>query len=364
MIYLSQETYSNLSSNAMGEADEGDTMHAKNKFIRRRSKRFSRGNTTVLIAYAFCTYLLGFATASAQTKVIVGLSTLNSRVSPLWVAQERGFFAKQGLDVLLVLTRLSQPAIAGLLAGELQMVYGGSNTALGAVASGAELKIVAMMSNRLTYDLIARPGINKPEDLRGKRFGTGGIGGSLWMGALLGLEHLGLEAGRDQVSLMIVGDQTNNAQALEAGNIDVTTLDGVYTQRLKQKGFKVIAEFGKANIVFPGQGIVVSRAFLQKQGNIVESFLKGLLEGIQFSLAPANKAAVIKTMTTRLRIPDPNSAEAGYQDLVTGVEAKPYPSVEGLRNVQRLMKQQNPKVGNLKVEDLVDDRILRKLLGG
>lgn len=318
--------------------------------------------TAVTILICFC-FLLPVQ-SSAQTKLIVGLSTLNSRVSPLWIAQERGFFAKNGLDVILVLTRLSQPAVAALLAGELQIVYGGSNTALGAAANGAELKILAMMSNRLTYDLIARPGINKVEDLRGKRLGTGGIGGSLWMGALLGLEHLGLEATRDQISLMIVGDQTNNTQALEAGNVDVATLDGVYTHRLKQKGFKVIAEFGKANIPFPGQGIVVSRTFLQKQSNVIENFLKSLLEGIQFSLAPANKAAVIKTMTTRLRIPDANSAEAGYQDLITGVEAKPYPSLEGLRNVQRLMKQQNPKVGNLKVEDLIDDRILRKLLGG
>lgn len=311
-----------------------------------------------------CLCLLLPGQSSAQTKVIVGLSTLNSRVSPLWIAQERGFFSKNGLEVLLVLTRLSNPAIAGLLAGELQMVYGGANAALAAASNGAELKLVAAMSNRLTYELIARPGINKPEDLRGKRWGTGGIGGSLWMGALLGLENLGLEASRDQISLMIVGDQTNNAQALEAGNVDVTTLDGVYTHRLKQKGFKVIAEFGKANIPFPGQGIVVSRAFLQKQSIVVEAFLKSLLEGIQYCLAPANKAAVIKTMTTRLRIPDPNSAEVGYQDLISGVDAKPYPSVEGLRNVQRLMKQQNPKVGNLKVEDLVDDRILRKLLGG
>jgi ABC-type nitrate/sulfonate/bicarbonate transport system substrate-binding protein len=173
-----------------------------------------------------------------------------------------------------------------------------------------------------------------------------------------------LEPTRDQISLMIVGDQTNNAQALEAGNIDASTLDGVYTHRLKQKGFKVIAEFGKAHIPFPGQGIVVSRAFLQKQPVVVEGFLKGLIDGIQYCLTPTNRSAVIKTMTARLRIPDPTSAEVGYQDLVAGVDAKPYPSLEGLRNVQRLMKQQNPRVGNVKVEELVDDRPLRKLLGG
>ncbi len=303
------------------------------------------------------------ALACAQTKVIVGLSTINSRVSPLWVAQEKGFFAKNGLEVLLVLTRLSNPAIAALLAGELQMVYGGSNAALGAASNGAELKLIAAMSNRLTYEVIARPGINKPEDLRGKRFGTGGIGGSLWMGGLLGLEYLGLDATRDHISLITVGDQTNNAQALEAGSIDVTTLDGVYTHRLKQKGFNVIAALGKANIPFPGQGIVVSRTLLQKQSNVAESFLKGLLEGIAFCRTPANKATVLNTMTARLRIPDAASAEAGYQDLINGVDAKPLPSVEALRNVQRLMKVQNPKVGSLKVDDLIDDRLLRKLLG-
>jgi hypothetical protein len=35
--------------------------------------------------------------------------------------------------------------------------------------------------------------------------------------------------------------------------------------------------------------------------------------------------------------------------------------VEGLRNMQRLMKIGNPKLGNVKVEELIDDRILRKL---
>ena len=55
---------------------------------------------------------------------------------------------KNGLEVLLVLTRLSNPAIAGLLAGELQMVYGGANAAaaLAAASNGAELKLVPTMS--------------------------------------------------------------------------------------------------------------------------------------------------------------------------------------------------------------------------
>jgi NitT/TauT family transport system substrate-binding protein len=319
---------------------------------------------TVLIAAVFLVCLFASGAAQAQSKIYVGLSTLNSRVTPLWIAQERGFFAKNGLEVLLVLTRVSQPAIAALLAGEMQMVYGGSTAALGAVSSGADLKVIAALTNRLTYDLVARPGINRAEELRGKRLGVGSIGGTVWMGAMLGLEHLGLDPLRDRISILVVGDQTNTGQALEAGSIDAALLDGVFTRRLRQKGFPVIAEFTGANIPFAGQGIVTSGSYLLKQAAAIENFLKGLLEGIDFSLAPTNKAAVLKTMTARLRLPDAASAEVGYQDLIRGVESKPYPSLEGLRNLQRLMRVHNPKVGSIKVEEIVDDRILRRIIEG
>ena len=323
-------------------------------------KLLFRATLFLVITAGACTT----SVALAQTRILVGLTTLNSRVTPLWIAQEQGFFAKNGLEVLLLLTRVSQPAIAGLIAGELQMVFGGSSAALGAFASGADLRVIAGQTNRLTYDLVARPGLRKPEDLRGKRLGAGAIGGSLWMGAMLALEHLHLDASRDQISIMLVGDQTNNIQALEAGSIDAALLDGVFSYRLRQKGFPVLAELYNANIPFAGQGIVTSRSFLQKQPLIVESFLKGLLEGIDFSLALGNKPIVLKTMTSRLKIPDIASAEVGYQDLLRGVEPKPYPSLEALRNVQRLMKVQNPKVGNVKLEELIDDRVLRKILSG
>ena len=49
----------------------------------------------------------------------------------------------------------------------------------------------------------------------------------------------------------MIGDQTVATQALEGGQIDVTVLDGVFSRRLKQKGFTILAELQKANIRFP-----------------------------------------------------------------------------------------------------------------
>jgi hypothetical protein len=60
-------------------------------------------------------------------------------------------------------------------------------------------------------------------------------------------------------------------------------------------------------------------------------------------------------------IGDPAVAEDGYQDHLLTLNRKPYPSTDGLRNAQRLMAQQNPKIAAHKVEGLVDRRFVRKL---
>jgi hypothetical protein len=76
--------------------------------------------------------------------------------------------------------------------------------------------------------------------------------------------------------------------------------------------------------------------------------------------APANKAATLQLLQRRLRV-SASEAEEGFKDMASGLDRKPYPSLEGLRNIQRLMKLRNPKVESRKVDELVDDRILRKL---
>jgi hypothetical protein len=58
---------------------------------------------------------------------------------------------------------------------------------------------------------------------------------------------------------------------------------------------------------------------------------------------------------------DAAAAEEGYQDLLRGMERKPIPTVESLIHVQRLMKLQNPKIGDVKLEELNDSRIIRKI---
>jgi hypothetical protein len=108
------------------------------------------------------------------------------------------------------------------------------------------------------------------------------------------------------------------------------------------------------------QSAMVSAALLQQKPEIAENFLKAMIESIAFTFAPKNKPVVVKTIMRRLKA-DQNSAEEGYEDLLRAVERKPFPSVEGLRNAQRLMKIRTPKIGELKVDTIVEGRIMRNL---
>lgn len=63
----------------------------------------------------------------------------------------------------------------------------------------------------------------------------------------------------------------------------------------------------------------------------------------------------------KLRIKDTVTAEEGYHDAVRTMARKPYAAIEGMRNVQHLPKTQNPRIGEVDVEDLVESRYIRKL---
>ena len=306
--------------------------------------------------------LVNFSSRSfAETKITIGYAAISPRTLPLIIAQEQGLFAKQGIEARLVLVKGAPILVASLVSGDIEVGYTGGPAVVGAAAQGTYLKILASVSSKLTHTIIASPSIKTAENLRGKKFGIQSIGGSTWMHTMLALEHVGVDPKRDNISLLVIGDSVLIGQALEAGRVDAAVLDGALMRRLRSKGFSVIADLQPAHIPMLNQAFVVSQDYLQKHSDTAEKLLTTLVESLAFSLAPANKSIVIKTMMRRFQITDSTVGEEGYQDFLTSVERKPIPSLDALRNIRRLMAAQNPKVAGVKVEDLVDGRIIRKL---
>jgi len=300
--------------------------------------------------------------AAARPKVVIAHAAMNFRVAPLWVAQDHGFFTKYGIDSEVIYMRGGPPLLSGMLSGDIQVGWTASGI-IAPIAEGADFVIVAGFNNRVTDELIVRPGIRRPEDLRGKRFGVQSIGGGGWMGVMLGLESLGLDPKRDDIRMLVIGDNTVRGQALEGGTIDATSLDGVFSRKAKAKGFISLADFSNSNIPIMNHLMAVKKSYLQRQSEVVENVLRALVEGLAFTWSPKSKPAVLKSVMRRLRITDVALAEEGYQELLTrgGLEKRPHPSMDGVRNVQRLMQIGNPRIGEVKLEEIVDRSLVRKL---
>jgi ABC-type nitrate/sulfonate/bicarbonate transport system substrate-binding protein len=301
------------------------------------------------------------APVAAQTKIIIGVAAMSPRTIPLFIAQEQGLFSKQAIDARIVLIKGAPILVASLISGDLEVGYTGGTSVLGAAASGPYLKILSSISSKLTHTMLAHSSLKTAEQLRGKRFGIQSMGGTTWMHTILGLEHVGLDVKRDNINILIIGDSVLIGQSLEVGRIDAAVLDGVLARRLINKGFSVIVDLTPANIPMVNQAVVVTPEFVQKRGELAERILMVLVDSLAFTLAPVNKNIVLRTIMRRLQIDDPKVGEEGYQDLMTSIERKPFPSLEGLRNIRRLMATQNPKAANVKVEELIDARLIRKL---
>ena len=298
---------------------------------------------------------------SALTKVRISQSAVNNRSAVLWIAESQGIFAKNGIAVETIYLRSATLQMAAMATGEVQFASSGGAPVLSAVAGGQDLKIIASSVNRLSYDLVVRPEVKEAKDLRGKRLGVTNMGGTTWMAAILALEHLGLDYQRDQVHLNALGNQTILAQAIEAGNIDATLLDPFLSRRLRQKGLGILIELSRAKIPFVNTSLIAGGAYLKEHGDIAENVLKSMLEAQAFIGMPANKNVVLQTIGRQMKISDQSTLEEGYQDLQVGFERKPNPSIEGLRNIQRMMSGLNPKVARVRAEDIIENRFVRKL---
>jgi ABC-type nitrate/sulfonate/bicarbonate transport system substrate-binding protein len=185
--------------------------------------------------------------AASGKKLVIAYAAMNARVCPLWAPRERGFFSKYGFDAEPLFVRGAPTLVAAMASNEIEVGYTGGTAVIGAVASGSDLKVLSALTNRVTYDLVVRPGIKSPEDLRNKKFGVQAIGGTVWMGAMLALEHLGLDPDRDKINIIAAGDQTVLAQAVASGTIDATVLDGVQSRPLHARDFRSLLNSAMPN---------------------------------------------------------------------------------------------------------------------
>lgn len=168
--------------------------------------------------------------AAGQDRVVVGTLTYTS-AAPLFIAQERDYFAEQGIAVELRFFDATQPIAAAVAAGEADFGLTGLTAAVYRLAGGGALKIIAAQSREEPgYRFVAyvaanqafAAGLTEPAALRGRRVGITHPGSPMHYMAGLLADRLGFDLA--EITLVPLETVPNMVTAVREGRVDAVML--------------------------------------------------------------------------------------------------------------------------------------------
>jgi NitT/TauT family transport system substrate-binding protein len=300
--------------------------------------------------------------ATPNKRVAIVSADFSERAGLFFVAKDQRFFEEQGVDADVVQVRSGPIAISAIAAGEAQF-YGVSATgaSLGAMAGGLDLAFIAGFINRLDGYLAVSSRIGAPEELKGKTLGVQSIGGGIWMMTHMALDHWGLNLERDKIQIRVIGDDAVLAQAVMTGAVDGAVLGYTFSRAVPRAGGRILAELPKLNVPYQGTGLVARRSFVDSSPDTAEKTLKALIRANRFIQDRSNQPAVIRSLKKWLRIPPTQNIEDIYERMSLLYDRNISPTKAGIQNALRVLSKADIKFAKLKADDLIDDRIARKL---
>lgn len=155
-------------------------------------------------------------------------------------------------DVVATRTTGSPEQLAGLLAGELDVVITAIDNLFAWTEAGADLCLIAQVEPTTPLGVYGRAGVSSLGDLDGGRFGVDAVSN----GFALVARHLVAQADID-VDYIEVGGVKERWDALRTGEIDATLLGPPFDVVAQAAGAPLIASVSAALPRLPGQGLVV-----------------------------------------------------------------------------------------------------------
>jgi NitT/TauT family transport system substrate-binding protein len=244
--------------------------------------------------------LLCAATCFAQLrKVRLSIPTLDIITLPLKMAQAKGFYEKEGLEVEIILIA-GALGVRALLANSVNFTTA-SGSILAAAVRGIGVKLVLVTASKPTFDLISEPKIQSFQQLRGKLVGISTRGGTFDHVTRLILERNGLNPDKD-VAIIALGRQDDLQLALHTGRISAAIYSPPRNLMLLRDGFHKLAFSGDYLPHYPIGGVGVTDELIRKNPSDILSFVRGTVRGLAYYRQ--NRGESIKFMTKELKLSD------------------------------------------------------------
>ena len=307
-------------------------------------------------------WLASSSPVTAATKLeplTVGYSNFTGTYAPLWVAVEENLGAKYGLDLKAIYAGRIRPQQL-LATGEVPIVLA---TATGTITSHIlgvkDQVLVATITNKVGTSIFAKAEIKSVEDLKGKTIATGRPGAFLDATVRYVLRSkFNLVPDRD-VKLLPTGEPALGLQALERGVVEAAAMSSPHMFIARKEGFKELASFDKLGVEYPYTSVVVQRQTVVKNPEMIERFLKTIVEGIH--IFKTNKPKTLAAFKRYMKGADDEILEATYQHTRGTLEDAPYPTMQSVKMALEMLALQYPQAKQTDPGPIVEPQFIKRI---
>jgi ABC-type nitrate/sulfonate/bicarbonate transport system substrate-binding protein len=297
--------------------------------------------------------------AHAQERMKIAYSSADASNAIWFLSLDAGLYRKHGLDVELVFIQSSTTSVSSVVAGDIQVANTSGGAVASAVVGGANLIMTACYINTLPYELVVQESVRSVEDLKGKSVGISRVGSASDVAARVLIKGLGLEPVKD-VPIIQVGGPSERAAAFRTGRIVGFPSPPGTIHLAKGIPHRIMistADFQK-RFDFPYICSTTTKNYLTTKRDAVRRLTMALVEATHF--LKTRKEETKKYIAKYTHQNDPQYLEASYMANVKLHERVPLVTREGTELQIKEALARKPGA-TLKVEDMVDDSIVREL---
>jgi len=288
----------------------------------------------------FCLLALARSARAQELKRLYYGTTASAAHLPVWVAKDAGLFARQGLDVEPVQIRGGSLIALVIITGDLPLSGVGAESVVAARAAGGDVVMLACPIDTDPVYLIARPEIKTPADLKGQGSAVTRYGSSTHFYLKAALQQLGLDPEKD-LTILQLGAGPEMVAALEAGRIAAAALTTRYALPFIDRGWPVLVDLSKTDIIYPSSCVTSSRAYIRAEPKATEDFLRAYVAAI--SLIRRDHHAAEKSFAKWLREKDPSLVKRSVAAYAPLWKRAPIVPDKGIDNVVKDLMRRRPE---------------------
>ncbi len=309
--------------------------------------------SAILLLLAVCFFE---SAVDAADRVKASYAAVNASQSPLWVAQDRGFFAKYGIEADLVFISSGSLNVQALVGNTVQFAAGGP-AALEARLRGPKLVTIANPLTVLASNLVSHPEIKSIADLKGKVGAVSRFASSSHQGLRYLFRKNGLS--ESDLKLLQLGGDSGRLTGLATGKVQYTFLGAAASEQARKQGLTILATAKQMAIPFPWTSVVVHETWLEANRDLAYRYVKAVTEAVSFM--KRNRSESERIISKYMKLTDANLVSIEYNFNVALFPDLPYPTLDGVRLILENLATENPEHGRRDPKEFVDSSIVDRL---